>query len=898
MNVRLTLAGLILCLPALQVRADVQVAPPALLNSNGADDIAFGSPEGQLDIYAEMAWDGGDVWICVWLGPDHLNMSRSIDDGQSWSDPARLIETGIQNEPSYFPLHIATDREGAWVLIWIEQRLVDGRFVRDLMFSRSTDNGLTWSEETVMHPDARIGDLPRLYYGNGVWMLAWSFRKESTGHPEAADIFYSRSTDSGQTWSAQMAIDNNAASDVGRNFAPTMATDGSGRWVAVWDSSSTLGGTIGEDPDILFSRSEDDGLTWSEVAPLNLADAQQMDVRDSIPTIAADGQGNWVATWHSFGRSAESAEIAYSYSSDNALTWSPPALLSLDTAEGAHNSNDFVPVVATDRHGNWVTVWVTRESPDSGLTASGAYSTDNGTTWSDIVSVDGGQGGGSIRVAAGSPGEFLAVWDSTYFKPETFGDDGDIFYSRSTDGGVDWFPASNLNTDAPDFDAATEEDRHPTVAVDGMGNWVVVWESTETLGGTIGSEEDLLVSRSFDLGATWSPAVALNTNAAEDGLFHDVNPSLTTSGSGTWLIAWSVATQDILRPDTDIVLARSEDNGVNWGDPAPLNNNASTDRGDDRFPDLATDGQGNWVAIWENDDVTVNSTFAGADFDILVARSNDDGMTWTDAGPIDLVLAQTSEIHGDHTPQIVTDGNGAWIAVWHATEMLGGQIGDDWDVLYSRSTDLGQTWSRAAPLKTNSDVDGPHFDVFPQLATDGAGHWVAVWWSTDPLSALGEDIGVDADILVATSDDGGRTWSDPRALNTNAAIDSGDDGNFGSLGGDRPQVATDGQGHWLAVWGSLETFGGDLGEDRDLLYALSTDNGRTWTDPSPLNTNAADDEGFDGEAQVLAVDGGEMLVVWRSNEDLNRNLGSDSDLLFTRVVIASDNAAGGWMVYD
>src|SRR6185369_3357766 len=138
-----------------------------------------------------------------------------------------------------------------------------------------------------------------------------------------------------------------------------------------------------------------------------------------------------------------------------------------------------------------------------------------------------------------------------------------------------------------------------------------------------------------------------------------------------------------------------------------------------------------------------------------------------------------------------TDGAGTWVAVWQSYDSLGGTIGTDVDILTARSTDGGVTWSAPVPLNTNAAVDAGS-DYFPQVTTDGS-VWVAVWFSTD---SLGGTIGGDVDILTARSTDGGITWSDPAPLDTNAAGDSGDDYS--------PQVTTDGHGTWLATWTSYD----------------------------------------------------------------------------------------------
>ena len=98
-------------------------------------------------------------------------------------------------------------------------------------------------------------------------------------------------------------------------------------------------------------------------------------------------------------------------------------------------------------------------------------------------------------------------------------------------------------------------------------------------------------------------------------------------------------------------------------------------------------------------------------------------------------------------PQLTTDNAGSWVAVWMSQENLGGTIGTDNDILVARSTDNGATWSAPVALNTNATTDAGA-DNFPQVTTDGAGKWVAVWTSDENL---GGTIGTDLDILVAAS---------------------------------------------------------------------------------------------------------------------------------------------------
>jgi len=409
--------------------------------------------------------------------------------------------------------------------------------------------------------------------------------------------------------------------DGGSDRDPRLITDGSGIWIAVWGSDDGLEGTIGTDWDILFSRSTDAGLTWTDPQPLN-TNAATDEGHDYYPEVTPDGAGNWLAVWTSYenlgGTIGTDADLLFSLSNDAGLTWTAPAVLNTNAATDGRK--DHTAQVTTDGAGNWVAVWHSSKSFDAA-----------------------------------------------------------ILCSRSTDGGHSWSDPAVLNSNA-----ATESsvDCKPWVAYDGAGTWVTAWRSNDDLGSTIG---------------------------------------------------W----------DDDILFARSTDGGQTWTDVAPLNTDAATDLGDDSFPWLGTDGFGNFVAVWSSNNDRGGTV--GTDGDIVLSRSTDGGQTWSEPA----VVNPNAEIDSgyDELPQAICDGSGNWVVVWYSSDSLNGTIGADRDVLFSRSTDGGWTWTLPAPVSTNAAVDSGD-DSFPQVATDGLGHWAAAWWSTD---SLGGTIGTDNDILFATA---------------------------------------------------------------------------------------------------------------------------------------------------
>jgi len=268
------------------------------------------------------------------------------------------------------------------------------------------------------------------------------------------------------------------------------------------------------------------------------------------------------------------------------------------------------------------------------------------------------------------------------------------------------------------------------LATDGAGVWVAAWNLSWP-------GDWIAVSRSTDEGRTWSDPVQLNSDAPPYSGFHNY-AKLAADGAGNWMAVWRYA-QD--GEDDRVLFPRSTDGGQTWTDAAPLYAAAYTDSGVDRNPTIRTDGFGNFLVFWDSGD-DLGGTI-GTDQDILLSRSTDGGLTWTEPS----VVNSNADVDSgfDWGPQATTDGLRNWVVVWSSGDSLNGTVGADQDILFSRSTDGGWTWTPPAPLNTNAAVDSGK-DFSPQVATDGLGNWVAAWGSED---SLGGTIGTDADILFA-----------------------------------------------------------------------------------------------------------------------------------------------------
>ncbi|HUT66697.1 MAG TPA: sialidase family protein [Spirochaetota bacterium] len=359
-------------------------------------------------------------------------------------------------------------------------------------------------------------------------VVVWNSNEDLDGAGTDLDIFFSRSTDGGASWSAVKVLNSNAASDeTAWDYFPGTMTDGNGTWVAAWYSSADID-YAGTDLDILFSRSTDDGVTWSGPHLLD-SNATSGTGEDRLPSVMTDGSGTWVTVWRSmeiFNDSGIDRDIFFSRSTDNGASWSASQVLG-----SANTDSDERPVVMTDGNGTWVTAWFSNEDLDGA------------------------------------------------------GADNDIFFSRSIDNSATWGESQLLNSNAT-TDETTDDDWHPVLMTDGDGTWIAAWNYFD--GAT---DTDIRYARSTNGGASWSTPQALNSNAAQvtgtnkwTGL--DIRPILLPSGAEGWTAVWlSNEDLNVAGTDLDIFFSRSVNGGVSWGASQALNSNAATDTGDDGYLD-------------------------------------------------------------------------------------------------------------------------------------------------------------------------------------------------------------------------------------------------------------------------------------------------------------------------
>lgn len=317
-----------------------------------------------------------------------------------------------------------------------------------------------------------------------------------------------------------------------------------------------------------------------------------------------------------------------------------------------------------------------------------------------------------------------------------------IWAVRHTPSGG-WEDPKCIQSNDPECIVSTVEGdaSQPQIAVNPRGDAVVVWQQ-----GDATDESVSIWANRFRVGSGWDDAGPLETGAK---LL--LTPQVAIDDDGNAMVVWEGVDDDDGR--SSIWSRRLTPDGAREA----LLPVEKDDRGDARSPQVATDAEGNAIAVWKQQT-------DGPHFDIWSNRYVA-GAGWGDEARIDTQDAGDAE-----EPQVAVDRDGNAIAVW--AQSGGGRAG-----IWSNRYVAGAGWGDARPVGQT----GLGSARLPQVSTDPNGNAVAVWVQFD-----GEKERVWANRYYVASGGWGRS---PRAID--------EDDEFRATG---PQVALDFDGDAVAVW--------------------------------------------------------------------------------------------------
>lgn len=341
--------------------------------------------------------------------------------------------------------------------------------------------------------------------GGIVHQIGVAFDASTTSGNQA--ILASRSTDGGLTWSDPVALAAEADPDLGLD-KPTLTADPVEplRAYAVWDRVT---GLTSPDPSVstgpaFFSRTADGGATWSAPAVIYDPGADAQTISSQIVVLPDGALLNVLVRITAASTATPLYEVVAIRSADLGDTWTAPVLVAALLARGAKDpktghairAGEVVPSTAADAaSGAAYVVW--EDARFSGGERDGialSRSTDGGLTWSAASQVNGAPAVEAFRpaVAAGSGGAVaVTYYDFRNDLPLDLRHTWTTFWlAASADGGQTW-------RDAPlggPFDLRTAPD------VDGwfLGDYtgLVPWRGGfRALFGMSGASTDVFASR-------------------------------------------------------------------------------------------------------------------------------------------------------------------------------------------------------------------------------------------------------------------------------------------------------------------------------------------------------------------------------------------------------------------
>jgi hypothetical protein len=349
---------------------------------------------------------------------------------------------------------------------------------------------LTFNTENCLcqwQPDVRLtNDSASSYTSfNNAWCIASSGSYvhvvwEDLRHGYS-EIYYKRSTDAGVSWGADTRLTNNT----GWSYSPSVAVSGSVVHV-VWCDERVMPGKI------YYKRSTDAGVSWETDTCLT------NNTPSDEPSVAVSGSVVHVVWWDYRNGNRE---IYFKRSINAGVSWGAEIRLTNTSTESAY------PSVAAS--GSVVHVVWTEFLPS--YTYFEIYykrSTDAGVTWGADTRLTTNSSYNSYSSSVAVSGLVVnVVWNGNLYSNRD-----EIYYKRSTNGGVNWGADIRLTND-------TSGQYVPSVAVSGSVVHLV-W-----LDGRNGNYE-IYYKRSTDGGISWGTDTRLTNNSAESWY-----PSVAVSGS-------------------------------------------------------------------------------------------------------------------------------------------------------------------------------------------------------------------------------------------------------------------------------------------------------------------------------------------------------------------------------
>lgn len=375
---------------------------------------------------------------------------------------------------------VAFDTSGNAIAVWSQS---DG--TRGSIWSNRYSPATGWSTPVQVQSSSEDSNAPSIVIdASGNALVVWDASPDGVNE----FIYASRYTAAGG-WTAEVQISGPTVSQGSNDIAGDANGDALTTWVQldgsrpnIWAAHYTVAGGWG--PATLVSN----GAGNSRVARL-----------------AMDAEGNGASVWTQFDGTQYNV---WSNRYDAATGWGTAALIEvLDAGTAA------TPRVKFDSHGNAIAVWSQSDGTQSNIWSSRYIS---GTGWGIPVLIEPVDAGDASlpRLAVDPSGDAVVAWQQSDGTRVSIWSN---HYSVATGWG-----AEIMIQPAPAGDAA-----EPWVDIDSHGNALTVWAQSD------GTHTAIWANR-YVAGTGWSTAAPIETDTTGDA----ATPSVAMDGNGAALAVW------------------------------------------------------------------------------------------------------------------------------------------------------------------------------------------------------------------------------------------------------------------------------------------------------------------------------------------------------------------------
>ncbi len=308
---------------------------------------------------------------CPGCGSPHMDLQISADGGASWSQPKAPFPTLTREDD---PQIVVDPADGRTLYASYMQDKKSSQYV-----ARSVDFGVTWKTMLV----------ERLQRGTDKDILAVRGRDLYLVYHTLQKIFVTSSHDSGATWTTNNLLNGTTNSQFGQSLPSGGAVDSHGIVYFAWDGVNASGQAKGN-TNLYVTKSTDRGATWttslvdvSQAAPS--CGCPGWDFWGAQMALGIDGADRVYVLWQANRVKYGPQRLFFARSTDGAH-WSA----ALDVSRAPVGSNNAFPALVATGSGDVRIAWMDdRNGFDAGSNDPNARwntyyrsSTDGGSTWS------------------------------------------------------------------------------------------------------------------------------------------------------------------------------------------------------------------------------------------------------------------------------------------------------------------------------------------------------------------------------------------------------------------------------------------------------------------------------------------------------------------------------------